>query len=84
MILQTTQFSAILYRLIQTLLMKLSKKLFALICTLTLAASCNKNYTCECFSSGNEYELTSNSKAGADAECETYQDDPFNGNCELK
>ena len=63
--------------------MKRFKIMFATAGVLLIMVSCNKDYTCECFSSGNKYELSSDSKEGADAACEKYQDDPFNGNCEL-
>jgi hypothetical protein len=60
------------------------KAILVLFGIIFMITSCNKDYTCECFSSGKTYPITSESQQGADAECETYQSDPFNGNCELQ
>jgi hypothetical protein len=46
-----------------------------------LAISCSKSYKCQCFTSGNEYPIGEVSLAEAEATCNNYEEDPFNGNC---
>ena len=54
---------------------------FIMITMSVLAISCSKSYKCQCFTSGNEYPIGEVSLAEAEATCETYEEDPFNGNC---
>jgi hypothetical protein len=62
-------------------MMKTSRIIFALIAIGLSTLSCSKSYKCQCFTSGNEYPIGEVSRSEADAVCETYEDDPFNGNC---
>jgi len=46
-----------------------------------LVTGCSRSFKCQCFTSGNEYPIGDVPRSEADAICETYEDDPFNGNC---
>ena len=62
-----------------------NKGVILIVITLGLFAfSCNKkNYTCTCFTSGLSYVIEDATQGEADAECNSNESDPFNGNCEI-
>jgi hypothetical protein len=64
--------------------MKSITKSIVVLSLLTGFFSCNKTYSCECFTSGKTHSLESNSKQGAITACNEYEVDIFNGNCELR
>lgn len=49
-----------------------------------LFIACERDYTCYCNTSKKTFTLSGTSKDAVRLECEKYEDDLFNGNCEIK